>query len=163
MPAYMYRLWRSGLCPHLVPAGLYEDGAGLHVLLRAEGLIRVRDYAVLCPDGIEAGFCTLLTMLASAAEGFSELQHWLADPAYISLRPGDLYYDGGKEKTLLILSEEPDPRPFLQRFCGMCAELGGSGSLIALKLEENAGCRILEEKGAAAFLRRWREEILSGM
>ena len=160
MPDHLYRLWRSGLCPELVPAGLYEDRGGRHVLLQTEGLIRVCDYAVFCPDGIEDSFCTLLLMLASAAESFLQLQQWLAEPAYISIYAGDLFYDRERQKTLLVLCEEADPRPFFERFCETCVLLGGSGSLIASRLEEGLRCRVTGEKGTAAFLRNWRAAIL---
>ena len=163
MPAYMRRLWQSGLCPFLVPAAFYEERGGTRLLLKTEGLIRVRDYAFVCPDGIEDSFCLLLEMLASAADSFSQLQRWLADPAYVSLRPDSLYYDRNKERCLLLFDEDADPRPFSERFCELCAGLGGSGELIASRLSETCSFRVTEEKGASAFLRRWRSEILSGL
>ena len=90
MPDYMRRLWKSGLCPYLVPASFYTDRGYIKAMLHPEGLILAQDYALLCPDGIEASFCALLQMLASAADSFAMLQKWLADPAFISLAPGGL-------------------------------------------------------------------------
>ena len=161
MPDYMRRLWKSGLCPCLVPASFYAGRGYVKTMLHPEDLIRAQDYAQLCPDGIEVSFCTLLQMLASAAESFALLQKWLADPAFISLAPGSLYYDAEKERSLLLFSEQTDPRPFVLRFCDLCDGLGGSGGLIAARLSDACACRVTEEKGAAAFLRNWRAQILS--
>ena len=161
MPDYMRRLWKSGLCPYLVPASFYTDRGYVKAMLHPEGLIRAQDYALLCPDGIEDSFCTLLQMLASAADSFALLQKWLADPAFISLVPGGLYYDAEKERSLLLFSEQADPRPFSVRFCDLCDGLGGSGGLIAARLSDACGYRVTEEKGAAAFLRNWCAQILS--
>ena len=161
MPDYMRRLWKSGLCPYLVPASFYAGRGYVRTMLHPEGLIRAQDYALLCPDGIEASFCTLLQILASAADSFALLQKWLADPAFISLAPGGLYYDAEKERSLLLFSEQEDPRPFSVRFCGLCDGLGGSGGLIAARLSDACGYRVTEEKGAASFLRNWRAQSLS--
>ena len=162
MPAYMRRLWQSGLCPFLVPAVSYEDLMGPRIILKTEGLIHVRDYALSCPDGIEDSFCLLLEMLASAADGFVQLQRWLADPAFISLDPGDLYYDRERTCSLLVFRSAEDPRPFGERFCDLCSGLGGSGELIAARLAEVCSSRVTQEKGTAAFLRSWRGQIRSG-
>ena len=161
MPDYMRRLWKSGLCPYLVPASFYAGRGYVKTMLHPEGLIRAQDYAQLCPDGIEVSFCTLLQMLATAADSFALLQKWLADPAFISLAPGGLYYDVEKERSLLLFSEQADPRPFSVRFCDLCDGLGGSGGLIAARLSDACGYRVTEEKGAAAFLRNWCAQILS--
>ena len=161
MPAHMRRLWQSGLCPFLVPAAFYEDRGDLRILLKTEGLVRVQDYVLTCPDGIEGSFCLLLEMLASAADSFAQLQRWLADPAYISLDPDGLFYDRSREKCLLLLSSEKDERPFSERFCNLCGGLGGSGELIASRLSEACGFRVTEEKGISSFLRGWRGQILS--
>ena len=161
MPDYMRRIWQSGLCPHLVPASFYSNQGTCRTVLHPEGLIRVRDYAQLCPDGIEGSFCALLQMLASAADSFALLQKWLADPAYISMDPRSLYYDQEIDRSLLLFSEQPDTRPFALRFCSLCGGLGGSGELIADRLSDAGSLRVTEEKGAAAFLRNWRRQILS--
>ena len=159
MPDYMRTLWQSGLCPYLVPAAFYEDRGRTRRILRAEGLIQVRDYAALCPDGIEDSFCRLLEMLSSAADSMFQLQLWMADPPFISLRPEDLYYTDERKTALLLFSGEPDPRPFSARFCDLCSGLGGSGDLIASRLSEACGCRILEEKAVSAFLQNCSREI----
>ena len=162
MPPYMRRLWQSGCCPFLVPASFYEDRAGYRYLINAEGLIRVRTYAAVCPDGIEESFCMLLHMLASAADSFLQLQSWLADPAHISLHPEDLYYDAKGDRCLLSFFDEADAGPFSERFAKMCSGLGGSGDLIASRLFEACRRQIMDEKGIRAFLRNWRQEILDG-
>jgi hypothetical protein len=161
MPDYMRKLWQSGLCPALVPAAFYADGTETRCILKTEGLVRVSDYASLCPDGIEGSFCTLLDMLAGTADSFALLQQWLVDPVWISLHPGDLYYDRRMGKVRLLFSEDADPRPFSERFCEMCGSLGGSGTLIASRLSDRYACLVTEEKGTAAFLRGWRREILT--
>ena len=162
MPAYMRKLWQSGLCPFLVPAAFYETQRGTRIILKTEGLIFVRDYVSACPDGIEGSFCLLLEMLASAADGFAQLQRWLADPAFISLDPDSLFYDRSKERCLLLFRSETDDRPFSERFCDLCGGLGGSGDLISARLAEACSLRVTEEKGVSAFLRNWRGQILSG-
>ena len=178
MPDYMRRLWKSGLCPYLVPASFYTDRGYVKAMLHPEGLIRAQDYALLCPDGIEDSFCTLLIPVIATntikdpafAEQLLQLdvcdfvglgRSQLADPAFISLAPGGLYYDAEKERSLLLFSEQADPRPFSVRFCDLCDGLGGSGGLIAARLSDACGYRVTEEKGAAAFLRNWCAQILS--
>ena len=161
MPDYMRKLWQSGVCPFLVPAAFYDDRSRSRILLQAEGLIRVKNYARVCPDGIEGSFCQLLEILASTADSFVQLQRWLADPSFISLYPDELYYDRDRERCLLLFIEEADSRPFPERFCELCGDLGGSGELIASRLSESSGFRVTEERGTAAFLRTWRRQILS--
>ena len=161
MPAYMRSLWRSGLCPHLVPAGFYEENGILRIRLNREGLTSVQAYAAACPDGLEGSFCFLLQALTSAASSFAALQSWLAEPSHISLAPEDLYYDRKTQRSLLVFSEDADPQDFLPRFLTLCHGLGGSGRLIGERLEQAASSCILEEKGTARFLSSWRQQILA--
>ena len=162
MPAYMRKLWQSGLCPFLVPAAFYEEQGCLRRILDPEGLISVRTYAVLCPDGIEGSFCALLEMLASAADSFLQLQSWLADPAYISLQAQDLFYDAGRKRCVLVFCDEAGSGSFSERFCRLCSSLGGSGDMIASRLYDFCTKQIAEEKRISAFLRNWRREIQAG-
>ena len=163
MPDYMRMLWQSGQCPYLVPASFYRDESGYKTLLKTEGLINVYAYAAQCPDGIEDGFCMLLQMLSSTAQSVWGLQQWLAEPAYISLRPNHLFYEPKTKRSLLLLHFEADVRPFWRRFCECCEGLGPSGDLIATRLASACSSRILEEKGVAAFLRDWQRTILQGL
>lgn len=162
MPAYMQTLWRSGLCPALVPVSFYRQGERPCRVLHCEGLTHIAAYALQCPDGIEDSFCLLLHALESAALSFLEAQRWLADPRYISLAGGDLFYDREKGKSLLLFCDTADDRPFLPRFCGLCEDLGGSGQLIAARLQDVSAACVLEERKTAAFLRGWRQEIREG-
>ena len=162
MPEYMRRLWRSGRCPYLVPVAFYHDRAGVSRQIQPEGLICVSRYADVCPDGIEDSFHLMLEMLASAADSFAALQSWLADPAYISLRPEDLYYDRGKGRTLLLFCETPDRSHFALRFADLCDAIGGSGPLVAQRFRDICACTVLEERGTASFLRRWSRVIREG-
>ena len=162
MPPYMLDLWRSGRCPLLVPAAFYEERGTLRVRVLPEGLVSAASYAAACPDGVEGSFCLLLSMLASAALAFRDLQLWLADPEYISLDPRDLFYDREKGQGMLALQAERDGRPFLERFCGLCRGLGAGGSLIAERLEAASSSAVLEERETAAFLSAWQRQILEG-
>lgn len=161
MPVHMQTLWRSGRCPFLVPASFYAERGVLRTFLKTEGLVRVQDYALLCPDGIEQSFCSLLRMLSSAADHFAQLQSWLALPSYISLRPEDIYYREDCAGALLLFREEAESRPFFPRFCELCEDLGGSAGLIAERLTQAGGSCVMGERSTAAFLERWRREILS--
>ncbi len=157
MPPYMRRLWQSGRCPALVPVSMFCERGDQVRVIRAEGLIPVAFYASVCPDGIEQSFFLLLDALISAAETFGELQQWLADPAYISLKPRDLYFDPVRNRSLLQFSDDPDERPFFLRFCCLCEGLGGSGGLIAERLSASAACTVTEERRALRLLREWKE------
>ena len=161
MPDHMLALWRSGRCPFLVPASFWESPDRLRIRLDAEGLVQVASYAAVCPDGLEDGFCLLLTSLASAARAFASLQQWLADPAYISLDPSLLFFDRDKGSSLLMFSDSPDNRPFLARFSDLCRGLGPSGALIAERLEEAGRSVRMEEQGTARFLEKWLLQILA--
>lgn len=159
MPVHMLWLWQSGLCPDLVPAGLWRTEDGLHIRLNAEGLTHLASYAAACPDGLEDSFCTLLEALSSAALVFASLQRWLADPSYISLDPDLLFYDKERHCSLLTFSEEADSRPFLTRFLACCRGLGSGGALIAQRLERFGQGAVAEEFRTAAFLQRWIRQI----
>ncbi len=162
MPPHMQRLWRSGICPFLVPAAFYEEGGLLRIRLLAEGLTHMAFYEAACPEGIQDSFCLLLSSLASAALAFAELQRWLADPAWIDLSPEHLFYDRDAGQSLLTFQNERDSRSFAVRFLELCRGLGGSGALVASRLEDVCASAVLEEKGTAAFLSAWQRQILEG-
>ena len=160
MPDHMFSLWKSGCCPFLVPAVFWEDADCLRIRWNAEGLVHVVSYAAICPDGLEEGFCLLLASLASDARAFASLQQWLADPAYISLDPGTLFFDRERCQSLLTFSDRPDSRPFLPRFLDLCRGLGPSGGLVAERLEKAGQSVWMEEKRTALFLEKWHRQIL---
>lgn len=159
MPVHMLELWRSGCCPYLAPASLWETEDGLRIRFEAEGLIHAASYAAACPDGIEGSFCTLLEMLSSAALSFASLQRWLADPAYICLDPGLLFYDRERRSSLLTFSQQADSRSFLTRFAACCRGLGSGGILAAERLERFGQSAVTEEFRTAAFFQQWIRQI----